>query len=184
MPAFHSLQPVQIRAVVGYLRFLQGDRVSRTLPGSPARGKRIFFGDAGCSSCHMSEGQGGFIGGDLSSYGGTKPAQAIRDAILSPPRGASARYKRAVVTTRDGTRLEGVLRNEDNFSLQLQDAAGAFHFLDKADLQRLEYVDQPLMPTDYADRLKQSDLDDLVSYLMSTKGSGKAASPSAEERKE
>ena len=184
MPAFHSLKPEQVRAVVGYLRMLQGDSASRALPGSPDRGRKIFFGEAGCSSCHMSEGEGGFIGGDLTSYGAAKPAKAIRDAILSPSSGAAVRYKRAVVTTRDGTRLEGVLRNEDNFSLQLQDAEGAFHFLQKSDLQRFDYLDQPLMPTDYAERLKRNDLDDLVSYLMSAKGSGKVARPSAGERKE
>jgi PQQ-dependent dehydrogenase (methanol/ethanol family) len=40
-----------------------------------------------------------------------------------------------VVTTKDGRELLGVRLNEDTFTLQMADAAGAFHFFDKATLQ-------------------------------------------------
>ena len=40
-----------------------------------------------------------------------------------------------VVTTKDGRELRGVRLNEDTFTLQMADAAGAFHFFDKATLQ-------------------------------------------------
>ena len=36
------------------------------------------------------------------------------------------------------TRYQGIIRNEDNFSLQLQSEDGAFHFLSKADLKTIE----------------------------------------------
>ena len=40
-----------------------------------------------------------------------------------------------VVTTKEGRELRGVRLNEDTFTLQMADAAGAFHFFDKASLQ-------------------------------------------------
>ena len=39
----------------------------------------------------------------------------------------------AIVTMQDGTHYSGIVRNEDNFSIQLQDRDGVFHFLDKSE---------------------------------------------------
>jgi hypothetical protein len=50
--------------------------------------------------------------------------------------------------------------------LQLQSLDGTFHFFLKSDIERLEY--NSLMPVDYASRLSARDLDDLVSYLISS----------------
>jgi len=166
MPAFHSLSAGQIRSIVGYVRTLQGNLQARTPPGDATRGKKIFFGKGECSSCHMISGEGGFLGPDLSNYGSALPANAIRDEILKPTRVARAGYQSAAVTTRDSHRLEGVIRNEDNFSLQLLTKDGLFHFLQKSDLQSVEHTGQSLMPIDYHERLTADELNDLVSYLM------------------
>src|ERR1700756_926081 len=53
MPAFHALESAEVKAVVIYLRALQGAKVAVKLPGDPERGQTIFFGKAGCSACHM-----------------------------------------------------------------------------------------------------------------------------------
>ena len=68
-------------------------------------------------------------------------------------------------TMRDGKKLTGLTRNEDNFSLQLQTIDGAFYSIAKSDLQEVQRSTQPLMPTDYGSRLNRTELDDLVSYL-------------------
>ncbi|MGA8524639.1 MAG: hypothetical protein WB629_01065, partial [Candidatus Sulfotelmatobacter sp.] len=69
-------------------------------------------------------------------------------------------------TIRGGEKIVGRIRNEDNFSLQLQTLDGAFHFLTKADLEGLEYNSQPLMPSDFGSTLTPDELNDLVSYLI------------------
>ena len=69
--------------------------------------------------------------------------------------------------TRDGTKLGGAVRNEDNFSIQLQSPDGTLHFLVKSELASLEYQSLAPMPTDYGTKLSSKDLDDLVSYLHS-----------------
>ena len=167
MPAFHSLREAQVRSLVQYLRALEGTQQPRVLPGDANRGRQIFFGKGECSSCHSIGGQGGFLGPDLSAYGSTKAAKEILEDAVKTNRIAPTGYKLAVATTREGNRLEGIIRNEDNFSVQMQTADGSFHFLQKSDLQTLEFLNHSLMPTNYAERLSHDELNDIVSYLMS-----------------
>ncbi|HYM74760.1 MAG TPA: c-type cytochrome [Candidatus Dormibacteraeota bacterium] len=166
MPAFHSLSPAQLHSVVHYLRTLQGKSKSRALPGDPSNGEKIFLGKGECSTCHSIAGKGGFLGPDLSGYGMAMPAQAILAELVSPNRIVPSGYKLATATTTDGTRVEGIVRNEDNFSVQMQAKDGSYHFFQKSDLRKLEYHGEPLMPTDYGKRLSRAELNDLVSYLM------------------
>jgi cytochrome c oxidase cbb3-type subunit 3 len=166
MPAFHSLASSDVKAVVAYLRTLQGINKTSALLGNPARGKTSFFGDAGCSACHMVAGNGGFIASDLSGYGATHSVQEIRSAITQPVQASDRQVQSAVVVVRTGQQFTGRIRNEDNFSLQLQSLDGTFHFFLKSDIERMEY--KPLMPVDYASRLSARDLDDLASYLISS----------------
>ncbi|MGC2198193.1 MAG: hypothetical protein WA628_26215 [Terriglobales bacterium] len=126
----------------------------------------MFFGKGECSSCHTISGQGGFLGPELSAYGSAMSAKAIRDEIVRADRIAPSGYQSVVLTTRDGDRVEGVIRNEDNFSLQLQTKDGSFHFLQKSDLRTVEHLGQSLMPTNYRERLSPGELNDLVSYLL------------------
>jgi cytochrome c oxidase cbb3-type subunit 3 len=168
MPAFGSLGSAQIEAVVRYLRTLQGQSTAAELPGDPKHGKVLFFGTAGCSQCHMTNGEGGFIGPDLSSYAATISAADIRTAITDPNRNLDPRKRVVVVTTTDGKTLTGLARNADNFSLQLQTADGTLHLFSKSELKSVEYQPRSLMPSDYGTRLSGEELDDLVSYLMST----------------
>lgn len=180
MPAFHNLNEQQVHALVGHLRTLQGKLDAKSVPGDAARGKGIFFGKAGCSACHTVSGEGGFLGPDLSAYGPAKSAKAIQDEIVRQDRFATTGYRQGTVISRDGKRLEGIIRNEDNFSLQLQTKDGSFHFFQKAELQKVEHSDQSLMPTNYRERLSVSELNDLVSFLMST---GRDAGTAATSRK-
>lgn len=171
MPAFHSLTRDQVRSLVSYVRFLQGKTENHALPGNPDRGKQVYFGKGECSSCHSVAGQGGFLGPDLTTYGSTSADTVILQAIVNPNRIVPPGYKSAVATTHDGAHIEGIVRNEDNFSVQLQTQDGSFHFLQKSDLQNLEYRNQSLMPTNYGERLSRAELDDLVSYLMDASSS-------------
>jgi cytochrome c oxidase cbb3-type subunit III len=166
MPAFQALGDDKVRQLVNYLRMLEGKNGPRSLPGDATRGKEIFFGKGECSSCHRIYGAGGFLGPDLSTYSPGVSAQAILDAILTVDRVVPAGYRVAIVTTRDGHRLEGIVRNEDNFSLQLQTKDGSFHFFEKSALEKVEHSNQPLMPTNYRQRLSPDELNDLVNYLV------------------
>jgi putative heme-binding domain-containing protein len=166
MPAFRLVGATEIQKLVAYVRFLQGNMKS-VLVGNPQRGKDLFFGKANCGSCHMVAGQGGFLGSDLSSYGHGMDPAAIRKAISEPP--SSKRARLAVVTTANNETLKGIVRNEDNFSLQMQGDDGAFHLLVKSELQSIDY--QPLMETGHGRPLSREQLDDVVGFLQSVSSS-------------
>lgn len=184
MPAFRNLSAKQVQAVVLYLRSLQGRTEVRTLPGDPKRGKELFFGKGECSTCHTISGEGGFLGPDLSGYAATAVPTAIRDQIIKTQRTPAFSYRPAVLTTADGERLEGLIRNEDNFSVQFQTKDGSFHFFQKSDLRNLERRETSLMPTDYRDRLSSSELGDLVSFLVSATPDANKAAPSHKKKEE
>ena len=165
MPAFSRLGTPAVTSVVAYVRNLQGKDRASPLPGDPQRGEEIFFGSGQCSTCHMVAGRGGFIAPDLSAYGQTHSADKIRAAIINRAERDSIKSLVTAVTA-DGQRYQGIIRNEDNFSLQLQSSDGAFHFLSKADLKTMERAQESMMPSDYAVRLSAAQLNDLVSYLL------------------
>ena len=180
MPPFASLGNGRIDALVAYIRFLQGETgAAAEAPGDAAKGKSLFFGKARCSECHMVQGQGGFLGRDLSTYGVVSP-QEIRSSIEN----ATGSVRMRNVRMRNSYQIKGIVRNEDNFSMQLQSADGAFHFLSKADIVAIAILPEPIMPTNYAQILTDAELDDLVKFLVSVAKSGGKDSRRASEDEE
>lgn len=169
MPAFHSLQARQVRELIGYLRSLEGAGNSARLPGNPEQGKAIFFGKGGCSQCHMIAGQGGFIASDLTEFARAHSGEQVRSAVLAPSAGKKRPVELATAILHDGARYVGRVRNEDNFSLQLQSLDGTFRLIAKSDLQNLEYDPQPMMPN-FASTFTQGELNDLASFLLTAAG--------------
>ena len=167
MPPFAALGSAKLSALLSYLRSLEGKGPLAPVAGNTGRGKELFWGKAGCSACHMVDGAGGFLGRDLSNYGENHSATEIRAVIVKPEITAGTRGHVALVTAKDGNSYSGLVRNEDNFSLQLQSLDGTFHLLSKSDLAAITYRQESLMPADYGSKLSDADLDALVAYLAS-----------------
>ena len=167
MPPFAALGPAKLSDVLNYLRSLQGKSKALTLTASSEEGKEIFRGKGGCSQCHMIHGAGGFLGPDLSDYGASHSADDVRSAIVSADKRPGSRKGLVKATTNDGRQISGLMRNEDNFSVQLQALDGTFHLLEKSDVSELTFDSAPLMPDNYGSSLSKSELDQLVGYLLS-----------------
>ena len=105
--------------------------------GDVAAGEALFYGKAGCASCHEINARGGVTGPDLSNAG-RLAAAAIRQKIVSPNdplppvpgargggggRGAPPPVT-IVAKMPDGREIRGVRRNEDMYSAQIVDAYG------------------------------------------------------------
>ena len=161
MPSFSNLGRENDRTLVAYIRFLQGKpAVNSTAPGDPAQGRNLFFGKAGCSLCH---GRAQFIADDISGFARDHEMGEIREAILKPSGGTP---EAATAVAQDGRTFSGVIRNEDNASLQLQDADGRFYLLMKSTLVSVQRKTAEPMPVDYGQRLSTNELDDLVAYIL------------------
>lgn len=165
MPAFSYLGEPALYSLVGHLRQLQGNPKAANLPGEARRGKQLFFGNGRCSVCHMVRGEGGFFASDLTGYSHGRSAETVRDAIVSPNRELDSRNRTVVATLSSGKTIEGITRNEDNFSLQLLTQDGAIYLLTKSALKSLSYRNESPMPADYGSRLSAAEIDDLVKYL-------------------
>jgi len=154
--------------VLAYLRTTSA--VPAAAPtGDAANGERVFR--ANCSSCHMVNGRGGQLGPDLSRIGSGRP----RAGLLAKLRGASdiirSGYEPVTLVTREGERMRGVKKNEDEFSIQIMDTRERIQGYLKPDLKEVIYEKESLMPAFGPGRLNDADLNDLVGYLSSLRGS-------------
>jgi PQQ-dependent dehydrogenase (methanol/ethanol family) len=189
MPPFKGLSDTQVWQLVSYIRSLGDARATAAaaanepLPaGNAAAGEALFFGKAGCAACHQVNGRGGLVGPDLSLAGRT-PSAALRQKILDPRtavappatagrggRGRGAAPQTIVATMRDGREIRGVRRNEDTFSIQMVDAGGTLHLLDKLALRDVRVENASLMPADYSTKLTSTEVTDVVRYLSGLRG--------------
>jgi len=165
MPSFRSLPEDEIEAVVNYVRSLGGTGAAAPVKGDPLSGEKLFFGKAKCSDCHMLAGRGGFMGPDLSDFAVANSPAAIREAIVRPNEKLLPAQQVIRIETVAGQSMSGLVRNEDNFSLQLQGADGTFRLLMKSQITKVESTGHSLMPADYGTRLSAGELDDLVSFI-------------------
>jgi hypothetical protein len=118
----------------------------------------------------MMDGKGGFLASDLSDYANTHSADELRQQITDHNEVRRRQWTRIV--TRNGKEYFGVVRNEDNFSLQLQTADGDFLFWRKTDLAVIAHKDHV--------SLGGTDIDNLITYLSRTpeiRSSATAAAP-------
>ena len=176
MPSFRKLwKEEKIGAVLQYLRTLQRTNETAVQTGNAEKGSELFFGRTGCSTCHMIDGRGTFFATDLSGYGSNHNATGIRQAIVSPDQNLDPRKGTVLVLTRTAKHYRGEVRNEDNFTIQMQTADGSFHLFDKSDLVQVQHESTSSMHADSTSKLTSSDLDDLVSFLSQAKNGDKPA---------
>lgn len=180
MPAFHALSEAQVHAIVAHLRALEGPSQNTKASGNAEKGKTLFFGTAGCSRCHTVAGEGGLTAEDLSEYARGHGPDQLRNAIVHPAN--SGRIRPVKVILHGGQQYEGLLRNEDNFSLQLQTGDGRFHFITQSEVEKVEAAPSLLMPSDYGSRLNAREVDDLIAYLTQVASTSKAASENKRRR--
>ncbi len=166
MPAFYTLSKSEIDALVNYLQIRRPSKAAQ-MPGDPKAGRMLFTAQAGCSRCHIVAGEGGFIASDLSEYSRTHLPEQIRTAIVNPGASPNGSVRLATITLASGEKYTGRVRNEDNFSVQLQSLDGSFHFFSRSDIKSFQFDLASMMPADYGSKLTPKEIDDLVSYLMS-----------------
>lgn len=160
-----SLGATDIWKVVAYLRSLRASASDTFVPGDAVHGERIFWGQGHCGSCHMIRGRGGIVGPDLSSIGEERTLRQIRDALTQPRSQIPDGYRPVEIVTADGRRLSGVLKNENNFSLQLLDSHDQLQLLTRDELREVYYKHSSLMPANYDKSLSPAELQDLLAFL-------------------
>jgi putative heme-binding domain-containing protein len=156
-------------ALIAFLRSLS---INTSVPvaGDREAGKKIFMGAGACSACHLVNGQGGRFGPDLSRIGASRSPRHLIESIREPDKDIPAEYETVVAVTKEGKRITGVRKNEDTFSLQLLDQKEQFHLFLKKDLKEVIHERKSLMPKYDQRALSEKDLQDLLAYLDSLRG--------------
>src|SRR6476619_3859832 len=165
----------EIWQIIRYLRSIQVKAPSKNL-GNAVHGKKLFYGDANCSTCHMVEGKGGRVGPDLTSVGTSRtveslvesvrnPSQRLAWGLTEPTKEFAQRYEMVTVVTPDGKEIKGVTLNEDSFSLQVMDTAEQIHLFDKDKLRSINKSRKSLMPSYDSSTLTDQDLNEIIAYL-------------------
>jgi cytochrome c oxidase cbb3-type subunit 3 len=166
----------EIWQIIAYLRSVQVRVPSKKL-GTAANGRKLFYGDANCSTCHMVEGRGGRVGPDLTSVGTSRtveslvesvrtPSQQLAWGLTEPTKEFAQRYETVTVVTPDSKEIKGVTLNEDSFSLQVMDTAEQIHLFDKDKLRSIKKSRESLMPSYDPGTLSDQDLSDIIAYLL------------------
>ena len=172
----------EIWQVIAYIRSVQVKSEGQTT-GNADHGKELFFGPAACSSCHMIQGKGGRLGPDLTSTGSSRSTEYIVDSLRNPSKRLaqgiseamkefSQEYETVNVVDARGQKFQGVVLNEDNFTLQMLDTREQLHLFEKDKLKSYEKSRESLMPKYDEKMLPESNLQDIVAYLLSLETKG------------
>src|SRR5215469_12136293 len=162
----------EIWQVITYIRSVQAKSAAASV-GDATHGKELFYGKAACSTCHMISGKGGRLGPDLTTTGSARSLDYLVDSVRSPSKRLaqgiseamkefSQEYETVKVVTADGTKLMGVVLNEDFFTLQMMDTREQVHSFEKDKLRSMEKSRESLMPAYDEKNLSEKELQDVV----------------------
>jgi len=178
MPAWGGkLSDDDIGKIVAYIHALRGPALDSPWPGDPARGEQVFWGKGECGTCHMIYGRGGVVGPDLSNIAAIRKAAAISDALtkvehkvygdggVAPSVIPPIDRNPVTVVTKAGQTIDGVMLNQDSYSVQMMGMDGKLHLLDRNDLTSVTIKPGTVMPTDYDKRLTKDEFGDLLAFL-------------------
>src|SRR5438309_9128262 len=174
----------EIWQVITYIRSVE-KKASAAETGGAAHGKELFYGAAGCGTCHMMNGKGGRLGPDLSSTGASRsveylteslrnPSKRLAQGISEPLKDFSEEYETVTVVTSDGTKLQGLVLNGDSFTVQMLDTREQLHASEKVQLRSYVKTRESLMPANEAKALPEQEFKELIAFLLaaSEKGGG------------
>ena len=133
----------------------------------------------------MVNGKGGRLGPDLSTTGSSRsteymvesmraPSRRLAQGISEPLKDFSQEYETVKIVTADGTKLQGVVLNEDSFTVQMMDMREQVHSLEKTKLRSYEKARESMMPTYDSKALPDKDLNDLIAFLLASSAEGGA----------
>lgn len=164
MPGSFQDEP-DIWRVVGYVKRLGAQHVPEEKAPGDANAGRAVYASNGCSGCHVLNGDGNYVGPDLSEIGAARSLQYLRQSIVNPSADVPLDFRTVRVSTLTGAMIAGIVLNEDDYSIQLRDMSGNSRSLLKSDLKEIQHSRDSLMPA-YGS-LSAADLDNLLAFLHS-----------------
>ena len=140
------------------------------MPGDPVRGAVIYRDKAAARPATSLPVIGKGIGPELTYVGDQRGVDYLRRSLTDPADAQSQTmgyqdYLTVRVRSQDGE-IEGMRINEDAFSILVRDVGGVVHSFRKDKLLGFEKMFAHSLMPDYGGVLAETDIDDVVSYLM------------------
>ncbi len=136
-------------------------------PADPGRGRTVFQQgkDNACSRCHRVQGEGSWIGPDLSSIGIKYGRRELLYHILNPSGAINYNYVANTIWLTNGRILSGLIVSETAADVVLKTAQGERIHIARSDIDDQQPQSVSLMPEDLVGSLSDQDLADLIGYL-------------------
>jgi putative heme-binding domain-containing protein len=130
-------------------------------------GRSLYF-SASCAACHRLNGLGGAIGPDLTSVRNKFDEKYLVEAIVHPSQHISDQYSSSMVLTDEGEVLTGLVVKQDNGDLLVypvdENAGSVLVPADSIEMVKESKISQ--MPEGLLDRLNESEVHNLLMYIM------------------
>jgi putative heme-binding domain-containing protein len=151
--------------VVSFVRSLNSPASQAVTTGDAEKGRKLFYGQGKCGTCHSICGQGGFVGPDLSDAGASLTVSELRESIEHPSAEIVHGFESVDVRLKDGSEVAGVAKADSNYAIDVLDRSGKLHLIDKTEVSEIVWSKQSLMPGNIADSLGQTGVDDVIAFL-------------------
>jgi putative membrane-bound dehydrogenase-like protein len=130
--------------------------------GDASKGKLVFKDQ--CLKCHILNGEGGKVGPDLTGMA-AHPREELLIHILDPSRSVEGNFVQYSVATNDGRVLNGLMASESKSAIELLDAEGKTHTIQREDIEEMSASRKSLMPEGFEKQVSPSGIADLLAFL-------------------
>jgi len=133
--------------------------------GNWLQGRRIYFGDGGCATCHVIRGEGTAFGPELSNLIHRDRESVLHD-ITKPSATINPDVTGSLVKFRDGTEASGIIQTLSEDKVVLRLAGNARFERARNDVSSIEPMRNSLMPEGIEQNLSAAQMEDLLTFLL------------------
>jgi len=130
--------------------------------GDAARGRAVYKEQ--CGKCHAHSGEGGRVGPELTGMA-VHPPHELLIHILDPNRSVEGNYRAYTVTTADGRVVTGLLAAESRTAVEIVDAEGKRHAIQREEIDDFAPSPNSLMPVGFEKQIAPAAFADLLAFL-------------------
>ncbi|NNE00177.1 MAG: c-type cytochrome [Pirellulaceae bacterium] len=162
-----EIQPIQGPGQVWTLEHAIAATQATQLRKADFENGRSLFHAADCGKCHRMDGFGGDIGPDLTSIPFRFDTQYVLQAMIDPSAVISDQYQAYSILLSDGRTMTGlVVPDGEKIAIHVAGAEAKTIRVDLDEIETLSPANVSQMPSGLIDRLSETELRDLVAYLL------------------
>jgi putative heme-binding domain-containing protein len=137
------------------------------LEGDSDRGRNLFFASDGmqCQACHQINGQGRFMGPDLSKIGSRYTPELILESIMNPSAVIAPEFKSYLIETTDDELYSGFIVERTESGVVMRDTVSQIIEIPSTLISSMDAQTVSLMPEQLLRDVTAQDAADLVAYL-------------------